>query len=131
MLCGSLTEERHNYPDGSESGGDAKQGFHRKILDTNNVHYIDDTIGVHKMINCDQRDAISLHIYAPPYRECRIFGLEWQRSFPNVDYSLSSDRHRHNQTFSIVRNYKTVGDTIALAKPISGKVVKVEFYSDA
>ncbi len=40
------------------------------------VAYIDDTQGVHKMVNPSaERGAISLHIYIPPYVKCSIFNL--------------------------------------------------------
>ena len=40
------------------------------------VAYIDDTQGVHKMVNpSTERGAISLHIYIPPYVKCSIFNL--------------------------------------------------------
>lgn len=40
------------------------------------VAYIDDTQGVHKMVNpSSEHGAISLHIYIPPYSKCSIFNL--------------------------------------------------------
>ncbi len=40
------------------------------------VAYIDDTQGVHKMVNPSaEKGAISLHIYIPPYVKCSIFNL--------------------------------------------------------
>ena len=39
--------------------------INENILTKNNIRYIDDNIGYHKMVNGDSR-TISLHIYSPP-----------------------------------------------------------------
>lgn len=40
------------------------------------VAYIDDTQGVHKMVNPNpSHGAISLHIYIPPYKRCSLFNV--------------------------------------------------------
>lgn len=45
----------------------------QKVLKKNQVNYIDDNIGVHKMINLRTDSAVTLHIYLPAYEQCRIF----------------------------------------------------------
>ena len=146
VLCGTLTEERQNYPKGGEIGGDAKEGFTRVTLDTNNVHYIDDTIGVHKMINCGQRDAVSLHIYAPPYKNCRIFSLQEPAqsqhhhtmgfehnhcSLPvacdqQAHLHLHQHEHHHQHHLTLIHNTPASVNAIT----VSSKVVPVTFFSE-
>ena len=39
--------------------------LHENKLEKNNIRYIDDNLGIHKMINGSEK-CISLHIYSPP-----------------------------------------------------------------
>tara|TARA_Y200000002_G_C22581575_1_gene621105 strand:+ start:322 stop:801 length:480 start_codon:yes stop_codon:yes gene_type:complete len=50
----------------------------KEIITTNNMYqndiqYIDDKIGVHKMINTSDKNCISLHIYSPPNFKATFF----------------------------------------------------------
>lgn len=43
-------------------------------LQTQNVAYINDSIGLHRVMNPDPTmPAFSLHLYSPPFDHCRIF----------------------------------------------------------
>ncbi|CAK4086483.1 unnamed protein product [Aphanomyces euteiches] len=45
-----------------------------QALVTEGVTYMDDLIGLHKIGNpSDSEDAITLHLYAPPYDKCRLW----------------------------------------------------------
>jgi predicted metal-dependent enzyme (double-stranded beta helix superfamily) len=54
------------------------------------VAYIDDSQGVHKMVNPSRTEgAISLHIYIPPYTKCSIFNLA-EGSCKQVDMTVAN-----------------------------------------
>jgi cysteine dioxygenase len=53
---------------------------HGRLLETSNVvltsggTYMDDSLGLHKVDNPrEDVDAITMHLYAPPYEKCRIW----------------------------------------------------------
>jgi cysteine dioxygenase len=71
ILEGELHEVRYEE---KESGKLALKSITQ--MQEEEVAYIDDHQGVHKMVNPSlDRGAISLHIYIPPYKECSIFNL--------------------------------------------------------
>lgn len=73
VLAGELLERRFQHPL-SADGAPAQVFAHEGRLEENDVAYIDDSIGCHQVSNeRDDLPAITLHIYAPPYRKCRIF----------------------------------------------------------
>ncbi|OQS00826.1 calcineurin-like phosphoesterase [Thraustotheca clavata] len=44
------------------------------VMITEGVTYMDDTLGLHKVGNpSTEIDAITMHLYAPPYEKCRLF----------------------------------------------------------
>ncbi|KAG6580397.1 Cysteine dioxygenase [Phytophthora cinnamomi] len=44
------------------------------IVFTSGVTYMDDSFGLHKVGNPSmERDAISMHLYSPPYEKCRVW----------------------------------------------------------
>ncbi|KDO19575.1 hypothetical protein SPRG_15156 [Saprolegnia parasitica CBS 223.65] len=44
------------------------------VMVTHGVTYMDDSLGLHKVGNpSDEVDAITLHLYAPPYEKCRLY----------------------------------------------------------
>lgn len=73
VLSGQLTEQQVAYP--SESGETIiSNNNNKRSLIKNDVTYIDDLIGAHRMVNeHDAEPAITLHVYLPPYKKCRIF----------------------------------------------------------
>lgn len=69
VLAGHLAEQRVDYP--SE---ECLLDYTEETLNPNDVSYIDESDGVHKVINkSSTKPAITLHIYLPPYKKCRIF----------------------------------------------------------
>lgn len=64
ILRGNLTESLYNIP----------QGYVNEMVQTkatnleeNDVAYISDNIGLHKISNPDDTPSVSLHLYTPPY----------------------------------------------------------------
>ena len=71
MLDGSLEEIRFAWP---EKEGEKLKEIRRTRLATNDVCYINDSMGLHRMENPSHVDgAISLHLYCPPYDKCTVF----------------------------------------------------------
>jgi len=71
ILAGQLTEVRFDWPSSDQSEMVVKE---TKILKTNDVGFMSDSIGLHRMENHDHAmPAISLHLYSPPYNECTVF----------------------------------------------------------
>ncbi len=78
ILKGSLKETQYSMPDGPETSSECLQAppkVTKETIYTNNqVTYISDQIGLHKITNAsDQDPAISLHLYTPPH--AANFGL--------------------------------------------------------
>ena len=72
LLEGELHEVRY---DASDSSKLRLKGITQMTEES--VAFIDDSQGVHKMVNPSiERGAISLHIYIPPYKKCSIFNLQ-------------------------------------------------------
>lgn len=70
VLQGSLIEQQVPYPSGKTSSDEVRQ----RSLSINDVTYIDDSIGLHKVANkSSSLPAITLHIYLPAYTKARIF----------------------------------------------------------
>jgi len=78
VLAGSLTEIRFEWPEAepSEKDDDVRE---MKVagendLGVNEVTYINDTLGLHRMENRSHaQPAVSLHLYVPPFESCRTF----------------------------------------------------------
>ena len=92
VLAGTVSEVRYCWPkdsykddhcDGGNGGNDDhhKNGEEEGMiiadenrLQTQNVAYINDSIGLHRVMNPDPTmPAFSLHLYSPPFDYCRIF----------------------------------------------------------
>ncbi|QDS74091.1 hypothetical protein FKW77_009609 [Venturia effusa] len=77
VLKGSLKETLYSWPDQSL----AKQGISapltvmkETIYNANEVAYISDTVGLHRISNPNPKEfAVSLHLYTPPYGSCFRF----------------------------------------------------------
>lgn len=81
ILHGRLLEQRLAYPALHNSTKISLMNSGRltsaNYLNTNQVTYIDDSIGLHKVMNdSEDQPAISLHVYLPPYTKCRVFEPE-------------------------------------------------------
>lgn len=56
------------------------QDYTSRLLERNQVHYIDDYIGLHKVTNKSPTEpAITLHVYMPAYTKCRVFQADEAR----------------------------------------------------
>lgn len=62
VLHGELSETLYHLKPGS-----APQAYRVSNYTTNDVSYMSDNLGVHKMENTGIEPAISLHLYTPPY----------------------------------------------------------------
>ncbi|CAH6723303.1 cysteine dioxygenase Cdg1p [[Candida] jaroonii] len=62
ILKGNLKESLYNIPN-----GEAMELKKETILQTQQVGYISDDIGLHKISNPDDTVSVSLHLYTPPY----------------------------------------------------------------
>ncbi|RKF57610.1 Cysteine dioxygenase [Erysiphe neolycopersici] len=76
ILKGSLREERYSFP--TESGPLVK--ISESTFDLNQVAYISDELGLHRISNQSNTDyAVSLHLYFPPnaaLRGCHVYDLK-------------------------------------------------------
>jgi cysteine dioxygenase len=78
MLDGELMETMFEWPSEGGKGEDTAEGpmmeKGRKTCKTNNVTYINDSYGLHRMENPSHTEgAVSLHLYSPPYSKCLAF----------------------------------------------------------
>lgn len=74
-LDGELLETKYDWPTKSDDGEESEMKEKCKtIMKKNDVCYINDSIGLHRVENTSHsRPAISLHVYIPPYSECKGF----------------------------------------------------------
>ncbi|KAG8223283.1 hypothetical protein J437_LFUL001560 [Ladona fulva] len=104
MLQGNLSEVRFAWPEVSEvedkenhSGditgagpkeGEGLQEIGRTTLKLNDVCYINDSLGLHRVENPSHTEgAVSLHLYCPPFDKCSVFNQQTgKRSYCNVTF---------------------------------------------
>ncbi|GMT02202.1 hypothetical protein PENTCL1PPCAC_24376 [Pristionchus entomophagus] len=75
VLSGELMETRFHFP---QEGADRRltplDRIDQSTYRVDEVTHIDDSIGVHRMENPSHAEpTISLHIYCPPYQECKLY----------------------------------------------------------
>lgn len=71
VLSGQLLERKLPYPDKQIFDWETKQ-----TLEKDSVTYIDDSIGIHQVVNESSTEpAITLHVYLPAYLKCKIFNF--------------------------------------------------------
>lgn len=59
------------------------QELESNMLQVNDVCYINDTIGLHRMENPSTTEpAVSLHLYSPPYSSCNAFDKQTGKRTP-------------------------------------------------
>jgi len=59
----------------------------RSEMNTNEVFYINDNIGLHRVENASNTDvAVSLHLYCPPFDSCSIFNKVGKRTQCKVTF---------------------------------------------
>ncbi|XP_054166008.1 cysteine dioxygenase 1-like [Oppia nitens] len=74
MLWGSLSETRYDWPDIPENINDSMKVINQTYLKLNDVTYMNDSIGLHRVCNPNKQcKAVSLHLYCPPYSKCQVF----------------------------------------------------------
>lgn len=73
-ICdGTLTEELYCKPD-EVVQGEKLAPCHVTELPTNDVAYISDQVGMHRIANASHTiPAVSLHLYSPPYQKCKSY----------------------------------------------------------
>nr|XP_045612310.1 cysteine dioxygenase-like isoform X1 [Procambarus clarkii] len=76
MMSGSLQEVRFEWP--QEAAEEQKEQemveTDRNVLKINDVVYINDSLGLHRVENTSHSEgAVSLHLYCPPFSSCSIF----------------------------------------------------------
>ena len=75
-LHGSLTETLYK----KEENGDALVEIKKGIAQVNDVCYINDSYGLHRMANDSDTDVcVTLHIYSPPYQFCHAYNMDGSR----------------------------------------------------
>ncbi|XP_055334048.1 leucine-rich repeat-containing protein 58-like [Paramacrobiotus metropolitanus] len=73
VLDGQVMETMYQWPD-SEDDEQPMRVFKKGSLFTNEVTYINDTIGLHRMENPSHTEGlVTLHVYIPGYQECTTF----------------------------------------------------------
>ncbi|XP_045508364.1 cysteine dioxygenase type 1-like [Colias croceus] len=69
---GKIDQTNDEYADGYDVQSMKETG--RTRLEVNDVCYINDALGLHRMENPSHVDgAVSLHLYCPPFDSCRVF----------------------------------------------------------
>lgn len=68
-LDGELTETRFRFPESSKEMETISENTYTK----NQVNYMSNQIGLHKVANNGSRPSVSLHLYSPPILECKTF----------------------------------------------------------
>lgn len=113
VLEGRLLEERVPHPKHAENLLTGQP--ERCVMSKNEVAYIDDNIGCHRVTNVSQDEpAITLHIYVPPYKKCRVFQLADNSSSDGLESSegrLVVDNS--NGVVSLTMNKSEVMDVFA------------------
>ncbi|XP_050305815.1 cysteine dioxygenase type 1 [Anthonomus grandis grandis] len=100
ILQGSLEEIRFGWP--KQSKGEEEEELKeigRTRLNLNEVCYINDSLGLHRVENVSSYDtAISLHLYCPPYDRCSVFNQRnGKKTTSTVTfYSMYGKRTKNN-----------------------------------
>ncbi|XP_033725504.1 cysteine dioxygenase type 1-like [Pecten maximus] len=83
ILDGGVQEERFEWPDESADNPEQMKHIDTKGFKKNETAYICDELGLHRVLNPSHSDkAVSLHLYSPPFDECRCFDQNTGHSFP-------------------------------------------------
>lgn len=83
-LDGEFVETKYEWPEKSEndenSEGAEMKEIARTCVKVNQVCYINDSIGLHRVENLSHtKPTVTLHIYIPPYNECKSFDQQTGR----------------------------------------------------
>ncbi|XP_011311897.1 cysteine dioxygenase type 1 [Fopius arisanus] len=87
ILQGELRETRYAWPstEYTDSGPEDQElrEIEKNTLCTNDVCYINDSMGLHRVENPSTiNPAISLHLYSPPFSTCSIFNQKTGQRLP-------------------------------------------------
>jgi cysteine dioxygenase len=111
VIDGELTETTYSWPKRGKIdmvlGSDSEKDFDQKVpnyqhmnveaektLKCNQVTYISDQIGLHRVGNKSDRPAVSLHLYTPPYSTCQLFDEKTGKCHPSAKCNFfSKDGH--------------------------------------
>uniref|UniRef100_A0A1B6I783 Cysteine dioxygenase n=1 Tax=Homalodisca liturata TaxID=320908 RepID=A0A1B6I783_9HEMI len=88
MLQGELSEIRFDWPKEGMSEQTSMVEISRSTLHKNEVCYINDSLGLHRVENPSHSDvSVSLHLYCPPFQSCSVFNQQTgQRSKAQVTF---------------------------------------------
>jgi len=74
ILDGSLSEVRFDWPQEGDNEETGLKELSRTLLRKNEVCYINDSLGLHRVENTSHTEpAVSLHLYCPPFSSCSMF----------------------------------------------------------
>lgn len=74
VLDGNVQEELFEWPSDSQSDQSEMTHIGSKKVKENETAYICDDLGLHRVENSSHSDkAITLHLYSPPFEECKCF----------------------------------------------------------
>jgi cysteine dioxygenase len=101
VIEGELTETRFTWPNGGtdlQTGSDSEKELDQKVpnkksmkvsaeatLQCNEVTYISDDLGLHRVGNKTSQPAVSLHLYTPPYSKCKLFDESTGHCHPSAN----------------------------------------------
>jgi cysteine dioxygenase len=84
VLQGQLKETRYAWPE-DENEEAPMVAIGEDVYNQNEVTYMSDKIGLHRMENPSHSDgAVTLHLYIPPFRECQTFDERTGRKAKSV-----------------------------------------------
>ncbi|XP_014218157.1 cysteine dioxygenase type 1 [Copidosoma floridanum] len=104
ILQGELCETKYQWPkkyvddQGNECTEELKE-IDRRIYSLNEVTYINDSIGLHRVENLSTvNTAVSLHLYSPPFSMCSVFNKQTgQRSKSQVTFWSKYGERRNRE----------------------------------
>ncbi|XP_011873186.1 PREDICTED: cysteine dioxygenase type 1 [Vollenhovia emeryi] len=101
ILQGKLCETRYAWPAGSktEDGTEELKELESSALDTNEICYINDSLGLHRVENPSVvTPAVSLHLYSPPFSSCSVFNKQTgQKSTSTVTFWSKYGERRNRE----------------------------------
>ncbi|XP_029161187.1 cysteine dioxygenase type 1 [Nylanderia fulva] len=105
VLQGKLCETRYAWPAKTEKegvmieNGEELKELERNTLDTNEICYINDSLGLHRVENPSAMNpAVSLHLYSPPFSTCSVFNKQTgQKSMCKVTFWSKYGERRNRE----------------------------------
>ncbi|XP_066587486.1 cysteine dioxygenase type 1 [Prorops nasuta] len=79
VLQGELCETRYAWPSDNniQDNGEGLRELQRTTLGLNEICYINDSLGLHRVENPSAvNSAVSLHLYSPPFESCSVFNKQ-------------------------------------------------------